>query len=138
MRRVAIVVSLHCASALVTGFADRGLPLPAAAADARTELLADQQTGDGNDRVVLLSALGFVGLVQQLSHGWPAPGEAWPVGHRAHADLARAPPASLLMSRSLVSPVTSRFATRQKWEVIGVRPRGPRIVRASSTESETP
>jgi hypothetical protein len=91
MRRVAIVVSLHCASALVTEFADSGLPLPAAAADTLTGLLADSRTDDGNDRV-LLSALRNVGLVQQLPLGWPAPAEAWPAGRRVCTDLARAPP----------------------------------------------
>ncbi len=91
MRRTTIVVSLRCATVIVAGLADSGLPLPAAA-DALTGLLADPRTVDGNDRV-LLSALRNVGLVQQLPLGWPAPGEAWPAGRRACSDLARAPPA---------------------------------------------
>jgi hypothetical protein len=91
MRRVAIVIPLHCAAPLVTGLADSGLRLPAAAADTLTGLLADPRTEDGNDRV-LLPTLRIVALVQRSPLEWPALREAWPAGRRACSDLARAPP----------------------------------------------
>ena len=66
MPRVAIVVSLQCASTRVTGRADPGLPLSAVTAGALPGPLVDPRT---------------------------APQEAWLVRRRVRFDRARAPPA---------------------------------------------